>query len=276
MKKRSRFERGEPKPLWWQERDEQIVVAIYEHGVLSTQQIAELFFGGSLSAASKRLRKLYDAQMLQRAFRPKGIGAPEALYLVERTPEAVQRVAEGLGLNEETVRRKWFPMKMLTDHFLEVTAFRVQIEKACQRNDVLLELWEDERECTEKYQSNGQQTKVFAPDAYFRLFRDGKLWAYYLEWDRGTEALGRIRQKAESYAEYWQGGFYTQRYGLKGFRVLWVTTSGERMAMLQETTKDVEGAPPFWWATREQVQGCRDLLTEPIWMVQGTRRDLLS
>jgi hypothetical protein len=274
-KRRSRFERTKPNNFWWQDRDEEIIAAVYLHGVLSTKQIADLFFGGSVSAATKRLRKLFDAGWLQRAFRPNGVGAPEALYLVERRQETVHCIADRLGWAEERVRRYWFPTQMLTDHFLEVNAFRVTIEISCRRNGVLLELWEDERFCVDRIRDDGGKVKVFAPDAYFRFFKDGTLWAYFLEWDRGTESVGRIRQKAENYATYWRKGFYTDRYGLRGFRVLWVTKE-ERMDELMGATEKVEGAPPFWWATRDVVQECKDILTEPIWTVKGERRALLS
>jgi predicted DNA-binding antitoxin AbrB/MazE fold protein len=76
-KRRSRFERTKPNNFWWQDRDEEIIAAVYLHGVLSTKQIADLFFGGSVSAATKRLRKLFDAGWLQRAFRPNGVGHPK-------------------------------------------------------------------------------------------------------------------------------------------------------------------------------------------------------
>jgi len=228
-----------------------------------------------VSAATKRLRKLYDAGWLQRAFRPKGVGAPEALHLAERCPETVACLADRLGWTAATVVRRWFPLKMLTDHFLEVTAFRVAVEKSCQRNGVLLELWEDERLCGDRFEWEGKEKRV-APDAYFRLLKDGTIWAYFLEWDRGTEAVGRVRQKAETYAAYWQGGFYTDRYGLKGVRVLWVTKDEGRKEVLQRATEGVQGAPPFWWATREAIQESLDLLTDPLWTVKGERRALLS
>ena len=276
LKKRSRFERSAPRNFWWQERDEEIIVSVYEHGVLSTQQIADLFFRGSVSAATKRLRKLFDAGWLQRAFRPNGVGAPEALYLVERRQETVHCIADRLGWTEEKVRRHWFPNQMLTEHCLEVNAFRVAVEISCRKNDVLLELWEDERFCVDRIREDGGKVKVFAPDAYFRLFKDGTLWAYFLEWDRGTESVGRIRQKAENYATYWRKGFYTERYGLKGFRVLWVTKEKERMEVLRKATEKVEGVSPFWWATRDAVQESEDILTEPLWTVRGERRALLS
>ena len=226
-----------------------------------------------MSAATKRLRKLFDAGWLQRAFRPNGVGAPEALYLVERRKETVQCIADRLGWTEEKVRRHWFPNQMLTEHYLEVNAFRVAVEISCRKNGVLLELWEDERFCMDRI-DNGGKVKVFAPDAYFRLFKDGTLWAYFLEWDRGTESVGRIRQKAENYATYWRKGFYTERYGLKGFRVLWVTKGRERMDVLMEAM--VESAPPFWWATTDAIRESKDILTEPLWKFRGEMRALLS
>jgi len=275
-RKRSRFERSAPSNFWWQERDEEIIVSIYAHGVLSTQQIADFFFGGSISAATKRLRKLFDAGYLARAFRPKGVGAPEALYLVERRKETVHCIADRLGWTEEKVRRRWFPIQMLTDHFLEVNAFRVAVEKSCRKNNVILELWEDERFCLDRIKEDGGRVKVFAPDAYFRLFKDETLWAYFLEWDRGTESVNRIRVKAENYASYWRSGSYTDRYGLKGFRVLWVTKERERMELLMKATEGIEGAPPFWWATRDAFQESKDILTEAFWTVRHEKRAMLS
>lgn len=278
--KRSRFQRVKPRPFWLQERDRKILASVFDHGALSTSQVADLFFNGSVDRASRRLRLLFDGRLLQRAFYPKGLGSPECLYLLEKMNErAVQIVSEEIGMKPGEIRRLSLPFNRLTEHFLEVNEFRVRLEITCQRQSgVLLEIWLSERECQDRYLlSEAKREKVFSPDGYFRLLKEGKLWSYFLEWDRGTEAPERIREKAETYAEYWKGGLYERRYGLKKFRVLFVTTKGERIEKLMEAVGEVSEAPPFWFTTSKEVKECPDILTSQIWrFADSTKRALLS
>src|SRR6266545_8056466 len=61
--------------------------------------------------------------------------------------------------------------------------------------DAALITWWSERQCTQRW---GQ---VVRPDAYGR-WRDGGLEVdFFLEYDRGTEELGRLLGKLDAYAE---------------------------------------------------------------------------
>lgn len=255
------------------------MAALYEYGALTTEQISQLFFNGSISRATKRLRQLYDAQFLQRAFRPKGKGAPEAIHFLERRLEVIEIVSEVLGRELKDVRRFWFSQKQLTEHFLEINAFRVQVELSCRQQGADIEIWLDERKCIDQYQLEGKRKAItFSPDAYFRLLKEGMIWAYFLEWDRGTEELRRIREKGERYKEYWESGLYWERYGLKRFRVLWVVPSEERFRRVFDALSQISNAPPFWLAVRGEIERAgRDVLIEPVWeTIDGYRRALLS
>jgi len=273
------WERREYVSLWLQERDKRILASLHEYGALTTEQISHLFFNGSISRATKRLRQLYDARFLQRAFRIKGRGAPEAIHFLERRLEVMEIVSEVLGKEVKEVRRFWFSQKQLTEHFLEINAFRVQVELSCREQGVDIEIWLDERKCIDQYRLEGKRKVItFSPDAYFRLLKEGVIWAYFLEWDRGTEELRRIREKGERYKEYWESGLYWERYGLKRFRVIWVVPGEERLRKISEALSPIHGAPPFWLAVREEVEKAgRNVLIEPVWKtLDGNKRALLS
>ncbi len=65
-------------------------------------------------------------------------------------------------------------------------------------------------------------------------------------------SLKRWRDKVERYAEYANSGRYEERFGMKHFRVLVVTTTPKRLANLT-TAMDGKSGPNFWTAVVSDV-----------------------
>jgi hypothetical protein len=66
------------------ERDRAIALALYEHQLLTTDQLTLLFFS-SRRRAQDRLRFLYEERVLDRFYppRPYGLGKPQAHWLLD-------------------------------------------------------------------------------------------------------------------------------------------------------------------------------------------------
>lgn len=82
------------------ERDRAIALALYEHQLLTTDQLTLLFFSSKRRTQS-RLRFLYDERVLDRFYppRPYGLGKPQAHWLVDEAGAIL--VAASLGLERK-------------------------------------------------------------------------------------------------------------------------------------------------------------------------------
>lgn len=86
---------------------------------------------------------------------------------------------------------------------------------------------------------------------------------FFLEADRGTMDHGRFLTKLKSYWAWYQQGGHQERWGIKAFRVLAVTTSEQRKENLRETAREADegmkGSSMFWFTTTEEYS-----LSEPV------------
>jgi hypothetical protein len=100
----------------------------------------------------------------------------------------------------------------------------------------------------------------------------GKAALFFLEWDRGTETIGRVIDMARFFAGYLVGGGY-RRYEeefevpepFKGFRALIVTTSERRLQNIRQAggkIEPVEAQRFLWITTTDRI----DDLFGPIWV----------
>lgn len=92
------------------------------------------------------------------------------------------------------------------------------------------------------------------PDRFMILKIDGKVEPFFIEVDRGTESLTRIREKIRAYKSYYFSGRYAQRYRddsghpLPSYRVLWIAPSDERRDNLCRQAL-LENSPRMHWFT---------------------------
>lgn len=107
------------------ERDRAIALALYEHQLLTTDQLTLLFFS-SKRRAQDRLRFLYDERVLDRFYpsRPYGLGKPQAHWLLDEAGAIL--AAASLGLERKRLgwqrRDDWGSHPQLA-HRLEANRF---------------------------------------------------------------------------------------------------------------------------------------------------------
>ncbi|MBU0490242.1 MAG: replication-relaxation family protein, partial [Chloroflexi bacterium] len=96
---------------------------------------------------------------------------------------------------------KDIPGQHLT-HTLGVRDFFAQCyESARGAGDRLLD-WRSEEECERRFVYHGE-TRSLRPDGYGRLYRHGKVWPFYLEWEHGSRHWqAGYREKLGSYHAY--------------------------------------------------------------------------
>lgn len=115
------------------------------------------------------------------------------------------------------------------------------------RIDHELLLWMNDLDARDTY-TWGYEHKVLAPDAYARYRFGERVVSFFLDLDRATMAAKRRTDKVKRYQEYANSGRYEERFGMKLFRVVVVTTSTQRLTkLLKAAAQQTQRA--FWFAT---------------------------
>src|SRR6266511_6497428 len=121
------------------ERDRAIALALYQHQLLTTDQLTLLFFSSG-RRAQDRLRFLYDQRVLDRFYppRPYGLGKPQAHWLLDEAGAIL--VAASLGLERKQLgwqrRDDWGSHPQLL-HRLEANRFVTDLIAATLRHGSL-------------------------------------------------------------------------------------------------------------------------------------------
>lgn len=276
--KRQRIRRDErpekPKPIRLTERDLDVMEAVADCRLLSTQQLQTLFFP-SLHRTYERLQALYHHAYLDRLF----LGVQTAmmntpiLYIIDKRGVELLRAKRGLDIAWNVQLKRVKPTFL--EHALAINAVRVSVMKACNQMGRSLIQWQGENELKSDYDyvqirdENGRIKSVsLIPDSYFALQVTSGKTHFFLELDRGTMQLSRFQRKISAYIAYYHSGLSKKRFGTSRFRVLTVASSKERAENLKRVTEEAGGESRFWFTSLEQVLP-ETVLDEAIWSVAG-------
>lgn len=282
-------------------RDLAILGALAEYRFLTREQVERLFFGlqspfgqhrrpgtqvNGAKRASRRLQQLHQAGLVRRLLAPRGyLGLLEddgqapspyarAPYLYQLTPAGVRIVAAARGLQpDDLAYRPGQDLKPWSlAHDLALNDIRLTLAQvAASTPGWQLVTWRDTNACLESYRLPRHGTRserhVFAPDGFVHLRTPSSQdLACFFEVDRGTEDLGRrIAGKVQEYLRYAKRGLYQRRYGLKLFRVAFVTTATEARAanLREEVRRHAQGL--FWFSTRREFLRVDNPLLASVW-----------
>ncbi len=249
-----------PETLIIQPRDQEIVAKVYELGILTREQIQNLFGINCTTRAGIRLRKLYDHRYLSRRFLPTTRGSSKAIYLLG--PKGIALVSEKCGIDSLEIKRRQkqnFQRKELFfKHDLLVNEVRIAFCHAMENhNSLKLDKWIGSIDCLHEYRIfnpklDREFRKVFRPDGYFRYYQNGKLYGCFLEVDRSTMSNSRFQSKVKTYLEYARSGLYSKRYRLNFFRVLVVTKTEQRLLNLKSATEKLTDKI-FWFTETANI-----------------------
>ncbi|GAB3474776.1 replication-relaxation family protein [Nocardiopsis coralliicola] len=178
-------------------RDRRIMRLVHRHKTLTTAQLAQLEFA-SYSVAKRRLLTLYRLRALER-FRPwTPVGSAPWHYILD-TPGAELLAAEhGKNAHEWGFRRtRMLSMayRSTLNHTVGTNDFFVDLAvHASARDDAGL-TWRTERECAAEFGD------IVRPDAAGRWRSGTRELDFFLEYDTGSESLGRLAEKLDRYSE---------------------------------------------------------------------------
>jgi Replication-relaxation len=222
------------------ERDRAIALALYEHQLLTTDQLTLLFFS-SKRRAQDRLRFLYEERVLDRFYppRPYGLGKPQAHWLLDEAGAIV--VAASLGLERKRLgwqrRDDWGSHPQLL-HRLQANRFVSDLIGATLANGSLgVSEWWGSRIAASRLADPSQHGRPIPDGGFFLETGDGPIECY-LEWDRGTETLARLTHKLKL---YWHAEVHSSDERGGRVNVLFVVPTERRLhALVDAVAADTE------------------------------------
>lgn len=180
------------------ERDRRICRVLFDHKVLNIHQIHELFFDNP-RRTRRRMLELFHMGLVLR-FRPyQQTGSAPYHYVIGKL--GLELIAAERSIEDKKLRIRYDRINKLAKsqrlrHQLEVNSFFTRLTHACRnRVDVQLTEWRNEEH------SGATTGWHFRPDGYGALRSTSGATRFYLEVDRGTEDLSRLRFKFERYVE---------------------------------------------------------------------------
>jgi hypothetical protein len=180
------------------DRDRLLIRLLAEHQVLTTPQITDIGFCSQRRTES-RLAQLYHLRVLDR-FRPlTRTGSAPFHWLLDEAGAAVLAAEQGRTASEVGWRRDKTQALRTNQHLRHLVGtngvFTALIRTARGHPDRALALWWPERRCAAEW------GEVVRPDGYGIWQESGRRVGLLLEYDRGTEALGRLAGKLGGYTE---------------------------------------------------------------------------
>ena len=302
-----RIRSGTPPPFQLTERDVEIVRFVARHRFLNSRHIWRLV-GGSAKNINNRLKMLFEHGVLDRppiqfdTYRLGGGTSPLVYALADKGAQLLLGSTEGV----DSKRISWAhknnsARRPFLQHTLATADFAVALQLSVSgRDDVeliggdkLISAFPTKTQARNKpYRLNvpviyhgGRIDIGVEPDYAFSLYLpEARRRAFFLvEIDCGTMPVTRrdlrqssIMRKLQAYQAMWKSKAHQTHFGWRNFRVLFVTTSQERVenmiacANAQALTK---GSPVFLYSGNHALYNLDDILNYE-WL--GANGDALS
>ena len=284
--RRPRFERASVRPMIVTPRDLLILRAVHRHRLLRSTHLMALS-DGSPQTTLRRLQLLFhhgylDRPSIQLDWYARG-SEPLVYALGSRGAELLEARGEFRrgGIRWDTKNRN--VSRVFLHHTLAVAEVIVAFEIACRGREGMRFIPPEEvlagapeatrrlrlpfRWQVEVRQGGKSHRLGVEPDKLFGLRFEGEpegrnVAFFFLEADRGTMPVRRkglaqtsFLRKLLCYQETWRQGIHRAHLGISNFRVLTVTTNGERVEHLVEACRSLGGGGSrlFLFTDRESL-----------------------
>jgi hypothetical protein len=281
------------RPLALTPRDAAILAAIATHGFLTAELVDLAFFPGVpverhvlISRANRRLRRLWLWGLLERIELPisRVLGGRRA-FVYALTAQGAAFVAAGLGTPAATFVAPRLDRRddCFSAHDQRLAALWAQMQAMTHSGSLRACRWTPERELRAlnllvQDPDTGRALPVL-PDGYVELeYADGTVQCCMVEIDMGTLELWRFRRKLRALELYLAQGLFSRDWGRRGFEVLVLTTSQERLEHLWQVGRRAvpETAWPWYSFALLEVLGSRERFGGKVWQtLRGDRTGLL-
>lgn len=287
------------KPFVLTSRDHEILLALSRYRLLTVSQVKQLFFRNNKDnqGANRRLRLLFHDGYVGKvsSYRKVEEGTPEYTYYLDRKGRKLLEDAGHLASmwpNPKSLKYSFL------QHALDLSQFRIHLENGLQeqslvslkkfipdfqmkRNAQSFASRERYELYTEIIHPRNRQSYVIYPDALITLALETDIAIganealYFLEIDRGTHGLEKIREKVRGYDLYHDKGIHRSLGDFSDFKVLFQTSSPKRAQNILRAIEGTYGAERVWVTSYPEVNS-DSLLFEPIWTnVHGEKKVIL-
>lgn len=208
--------------------DREIIGSIERCRMVSGAQLQRLHFGAGENAgrsARRHLTRLVELRVLARLERRiGGVRAGSAGFVY-----GLDVVGQRLG-QASSPRRPWTPSPAFVAHTVAVSECFVTATLLAGAGRLELLDFLAEPACWRTWTGAGGTPLTLKPDAWLRVASEDFEDRWFIEVDRATEDLGRIRRKAEVYRRYFLAGREDPFP-----KVLWLTPGERRAAALRDS-----------------------------------------
>jgi len=178
-------------------RDQLVCDLLFEHRILTTNQLADIAFHSSRVVAKRRLLVLEQLRLVTR-FRPlKLVGSNPYYYLLDDAGAALvaaRRGAEEVPYRKERVSALAYSTRLA--HMVGVNDALAALMVAARECGATISAWKSERSW-----ENEPYAQWVHPDACGRWTAPAGVQSdFFLEYDRGTEPVQRLVAKLHDYA----------------------------------------------------------------------------
>jgi hypothetical protein len=221
--------RAEIRPIEWS-----ILNDVARLNIASGNQLQRLHYQDSESGrrvARLDLNRLTESELITRLGRQVGGRRAGSKGFCYSLGVAGQRLIRQ-QLNRP--REAWAPSSSILAHALAVSEMYVQLREIEDGGMVTLEQFTTEPRCWRTYYGPGGSRLILKPDAYIVTGIDDYLDSWFIEVDRATESMTRIREKAKAYYRHWQSGREQSSEGVYP-TVLFVVPDEKRRTQIIET-----------------------------------------
>lgn len=304
-----RVRSGTPPPFQLTKRDLTILQLVAKHRFLNSDHIRRIV-DGSAKNISNRLKILFEHGFLDRPecqynyYRPGGgsqfiVYAPADKGMRLLTDNGIENISKGISWAHKNKSVGHTHLK----HTLAIAEFTVAMRLAVRNHDNV-DLIDGTTLVSSLPPKTGSQAKPYRlnipvphqggrtaigvePDYVFSLsLTKEKRQAFFMvEVDRGTMPVARrdlrqtsILRKLLAYQALWQSKQHQQHFGWCNFRVLFVTTSAERVEnMISAANKNpaTKGSPLFLFTDKHSLYAHGDVLTHEWSDSHGSSQALL-
>jgi hypothetical protein len=180
------------------ERDRLLCRVLWEHRVLTTEQVCDLCFT-SLVSTQHRLVALFRLGVLDRFRSLRPTGSESWRYSLGPIGAALVAAERGIEAPRSSVLRDRvvaLAAGQRTNHTLGVNGFFCALHRAARdRAGAEVVAWWSERRCAAEW------GELVRPDAYGIWEQDGQRAEFFLEYDTGSEPLPRVAGKLAGYRD---------------------------------------------------------------------------
>jgi len=254
-------------------RDREVLLSIYYQRCLTTRQIAEMHYrynskglenSQSELIARRRIRKLFDAQLVDRFFVDIGNeGTSQGHIILDKLGA---KIVAGL-LNQEVEELSWsYEMNETRlpylKHMVDINNFYISLLRNARKHKHEVTGYRTENHTRHSFTFWGKKM-VCNPDAYGQYwFSEDEGIHFFLELDNGTMSLPVFQRKHQRYTAYYASKSFESIYGTFPL-ILTVTTNLDRALRLRNAIYGIDNTDLQWLFTSNELASEDPL--GPIW-----------